>query len=173
MNGQTLLRATPAPAHWDRLAFARMSTAPGPQSPEAMTLLLRRVAESRDRAAYAALFGHFAPRVKAYMRKLGATDAQAIQYIVARYGDFVLLKPPVEPATYALWFGPAAVLLLAGAGTLVYLIRRGPQRADAPAPLSETERQRLDELLGDGDPPPGVSGAARSEGTRTLCLPCS
>ncbi len=94
----------------------------------------------------------------------GDTDAQAIQYIVARYGDFVLLKPPVEPATYALWFGPAAVLLLAGAGTLVYLIRRGPQRADAPAPLSETERQRLDELLGDGDPPPGVSNAARSEG---------
>ncbi len=41
----------------------------------------------------------------------GDTDRQAIDFIVKRYGDFVLLKPPVEPATYFLWFGPAAVLL--------------------------------------------------------------
>ena len=46
----------------------------------------------------------------------GDTDQQATQYIVDRYGQFVLLKPPVEPATYALWFGPAGLLLLAGAG---------------------------------------------------------
>ena len=78
----------------------------------------------------------------------GDTDAQAIQYIVDRYGAFVLLKPPVEPATYALWFGPVALLLVGGLGTFFYLRRRGPAEA-AAAPLSADERQRLDRLLGD------------------------
>src|SRR5580658_5618092 len=46
----------------------------------------------------------------------GDTDRQAIDFIVNRYGDFVLLKPPVEPATYFLWFGPAALLIVGGVG---------------------------------------------------------
>lgn len=82
--------------------------------------------------------------------KAGDSDAQAIQYIVNRYGDFVLLKPPVEPATYFLWFGPAAVLALAGVGTVAYLRRRGAR--DAPlADLSEAERRRLAALLKEGE----------------------
>ena len=81
----------------------------------------------------------------------GDTDAQAIQYIVNRYGDFVLLKPPVEPATYVLWFGPAALLLLAGVGTTLYLRRHRPEAMAAPAPLDEGERRRLDELIGEGE----------------------
>ncbi len=81
----------------------------------------------------------------------GDTNAQAIQYIVARYGQFVLLKPPVEPATYALWFGPPALLLLAGAGTFAYLRRHRPGREAGPAPLSTAERHRVDELLREGD----------------------
>jgi cytochrome c-type biogenesis protein CcmH len=78
----------------------------------------------------------------------GDSDTQAVRYIVARYGDFVLLRPPVEPATYALWFGPPALLLLAGIGTMLYLRRRRPQ-AEA-APLSAAERSRVDQLLGEG-----------------------
>ncbi len=81
----------------------------------------------------------------------GDTDAQAIQYIVDRYGQFVLLKPPVEPATYALWFGPACLLLLAGAGTVFYLRRHRPGTADAPAPLSADEESRIAELLREGE----------------------
>jgi cytochrome c-type biogenesis protein CcmH len=80
----------------------------------------------------------------------GDTDAQVIQYIVDRYGQFVLLKPPVEPATYALWFGPGVVLLLAGLGIALYLRRRQP-RPDGAAPLSEAERRRLERLLAEGD----------------------
>ncbi|HEX6843232.1 MAG TPA: cytochrome c-type biogenesis protein [Stellaceae bacterium] len=78
----------------------------------------------------------------------GDTDAQALNFIVSRYGDFVLLKPPVRPATYVLWFGPPAVLVLGGIGALLY-IRRRRRAASAPAPLSEAERQRLAQLLED------------------------
>ncbi len=76
----------------------------------------------------------------------GDTDQQAVQYLVDRYGQFVLLKPPVEPATYALWFGPPALLLLAGLGTVVYLRRRRSGGTEPP-PLSAAERQRLERLL--------------------------
>ena len=78
----------------------------------------------------------------------GDTDQQAIQYIVDRYGQFVLLKPPVEPATWALWFGPPALLLVAGIGTALYLRRRP---AEAPPPLSEAEHARAAALLGEGE----------------------
>ena len=75
----------------------------------------------------------------------GDSDRQALDFIVSRYGDFVLLKPPVEPATYALWFGPAAVLALGALGGVVYLRRRA---APAPPPLlSGDEQERLAELL--------------------------
>jgi len=76
----------------------------------------------------------------------GDTDRQAVKYITDRYGQFVLLKPPVEPATYALWFGPPALLLLAACGTVAWLRRRAPP---PPAPLSEAERRRLGELIGE------------------------
>ena len=81
----------------------------------------------------------------------GDTDQQATQYIVDRYGQFVLLKPPVEPATYALWFGPACLLLLAGAGTLFYLRRHRPGAIEAPPPLDPDEAHRIAELLGEGE----------------------
>lgn len=78
----------------------------------------------------------------------GDTNAQAMQYIVARYGQFVLLRPPVEPATWVLWYGPGALLLAGALGTALWLWRR--PRPDAPAaapPLTAAERQQLDDLL--------------------------
>ena len=78
----------------------------------------------------------------------GDSDAQAIKFLTDRYGAFVLLKPPVEPATYVLWFGPIAVLCLAGAGALVYLLRR--KTAPEAAPLTEAEQRRLQSLLKEG-----------------------
>jgi cytochrome c-type biogenesis protein CcmH len=67
----------------------------------------------------------------------GDSDGQALRFLVSRYGDFVLLKPPVEPATYALWFGPPAILALGAVGAVFYLLRRraeAPRRASAPRP---------------------------------------
>jgi cytochrome c-type biogenesis protein CcmH len=80
----------------------------------------------------------------------GDSDAQAIQYIVDRYGQFVLLKPPIEPATYILWFGPP-LLLLGGAAGLMARARRRRSTA-APAPLNGEERARLDAMLKDSEP---------------------
>lgn len=76
----------------------------------------------------------------------GDSDAEIIAFLTARYGDFVLLKPPVKPSTWGLWFGPLAVLLVAGGGIVVYLRRRRP-RDTASAPLSAKERARLDALM--------------------------
>jgi len=76
----------------------------------------------------------------------GDSDAQAVKFITDRYGDFVLLKPPVEPATYVLWFGPIGVLVIAAGGGLVYL-RRRKTLAPAPAPLTDAEKKRLEGLM--------------------------
>ncbi len=78
----------------------------------------------------------------------GDSDEAIETYLVSRYGDFVLLKPPFKAKTFALWFGPLAILLLAGAGAAVYL-RRQAAAPQVVAPLSADERRRLDELLDD------------------------
>ncbi len=77
----------------------------------------------------------------------GDSDEQVLAYLQARYGNYVLLKPPVGPATWALWFGPAAILLIGG--TVLVLHRRA--QPAAPAPLTEAERVRLDHLLTDNE----------------------
>jgi cytochrome c-type biogenesis protein CcmH len=79
----------------------------------------------------------------------GESDQQVISFIVSRYGDFVLLRPPVEPATYALWFGPAIILLIGGFGAVVFLRRRRPEAAGAARPLDAAEQERLAALLDD------------------------
>lgn len=53
----------------------------------------------------------------------GESDAQIKQYLVGRYGDFILMKPPLEPNTWLLWFGPVAVLLIGGAVGAVVVSR--------------------------------------------------
>jgi cytochrome c-type biogenesis protein CcmH len=80
---------------------------------------------------------------------IGDSDAQAVKFLTDRYGDFVLLKPPVEPATYVLWFGPIAVFVVAAAGSVVYLRRR--KAMPVIAPLSAAETQRLARLLREGE----------------------
>lgn len=76
----------------------------------------------------------------------GDSDRQAVAFIVQRYGDFVLLKPPVEPATYLLWFGPAALLIVAAASAFILVGRRN-RALPEPAPLSAEEKRRLEALL--------------------------
>ena len=78
----------------------------------------------------------------------GDSDAEAVNFLVSRYGDWVLLNPPFKPGTLVLWLGPLALLLLAAGVTFAYL-RRQRRPAAAPAALSEDERRRLEALLED------------------------
>jgi len=82
----------------------------------------------------------------------GDSDEQVRQYVVARYGTYVLLKPPFDSETYLLWFGPL-ILLLCAAGAAVFYFRRAALSAPA-APLSADETRRLAALLEGGEPGP-------------------
>lgn len=76
----------------------------------------------------------------------GDSDRQVRDFLVARYGDFVLLRPPVEPRTWLLWFGPPALLAIAG----LAVWRQSRRRTGvSPPPLDAGERQALDRLLQD------------------------
>jgi cytochrome c-type biogenesis protein CcmH len=77
----------------------------------------------------------------------GDSDAQVRDFLVARYGDFVLLEPPLKPKTYLLWFGPAAIFVAALLLIAAYFRRR--RHEAAPAALSAEESERLRTLLAD------------------------
>jgi cytochrome c-type biogenesis protein CcmH len=95
----------------------------------------------------------------------GDSDAQVFQFMVARYGDYVLLKPPFKARTLVLWLGAPALLVMAGIALLV-AARRRRSAAAGPVALSGEERERLARILGevtDGTSwPPRASGAADS-----------
>ena len=79
----------------------------------------------------------------------GDTDRQVLDFLVARYGDFVLLRPPLKPETLLLWGLPPAALL-AGLIALVAMGRRRKLIAPRPATLSPEEQARLSTLVGPG-----------------------
>ena len=82
-------------------------------------------------------------QVREKMRQ-GASDSEIVDYMVARYGDFVLYRPPLKLTTALLWFGP--LLLLAGG--FVVLLRRVLRRRPAQdLQMTESERERALELL--------------------------
>jgi cytochrome c-type biogenesis protein CcmH len=75
--------------------------------------------------------------------KAGDSDAEVRHFVVSRYGDFVLLKPPFDSRTLLLWLSPF-LLLLAG---ILFIAARRRRSVEPNVPLSEEERSRLDELL--------------------------
>jgi len=90
----------------------------------------------------------------------GDSDQEVLDYLVARYGDFVLLRPPMKPQTYLLWYGPFVVLLLGALGVFVYFrhLRAAPTM---PAGLSAEEEARLARLLAEEAPADGAAGAEK------------
>jgi len=84
----------------------------------------------------------------------GDSDKQVVDYVVSRYGDFVLLKPPFKFATLALWLGPLLFVVLALIAAFAFFRRQraAPTETAAAQPaLSDEQRKRLDDLLkGDG-----------------------
>jgi cytochrome c-type biogenesis protein CcmH len=78
------------------------------------------------------------------------SDSQIKEYLVTRYGDFVLYKPEVKPLTWVLWFGPFLLLVLAIMGTAYYLRQRqGSQKGNVA--LSDEDRRKVQEILKSGD----------------------
>ena len=78
--------------------------------------------------------------------KAGDSDQQVKHFLVARYGNFILLKPPFEWDTLLLWLSPFAILAL-GAAAVLAARRKGEDKPAAP--LSDDEENRLKNLLGD------------------------
>ena len=83
-------------------------------------------------------------RTVATMVQAGKGDEEIREYLLARYGDFILYRPRVMPATYVLWFGPALLFLLALAFVARLVLHQ--RRGEAPAPLSPEEQAALERL---------------------------
>ncbi len=91
----------------------------------------------------------------------GDSDDEVLEFVVSRYGDFVLLKPPFKAATLALWLGPPLILGLGLVAVFSFFRPRsvaGAGGADSkgtarppPGPLSEDEKRRIEALLNDGE----------------------
>ena len=79
----------------------------------------------------------------------GQSDAQIVEFLVTRYGDFVLYNPPVKPSTYILWYGPF-VLLAIGLLMLLRTLRRRSKQTESG--FSAEEQERLKQILGSDKP---------------------
>jgi cytochrome c-type biogenesis protein CcmH len=80
------------------------------------------------------------------MMRAGKSQQEILDFLVARYGDFVLYDPPLKPSTYILWFGP---FVLIGIGA-VFMVRALLRKRSAPEPpITDEERRRLQAMLAD------------------------
>ena len=77
----------------------------------------------------------------------GDNNQQALDFLVARYGNFVLLKPPMQLNTLLLWVGPLLILLVAGIGFGRYVGQPGTRTVESSSPLSNKEQERIQALL--------------------------
>lgn len=84
------------------------------------------------------------------MLEEGKSDKEIVDYLVLRYGDFVMYKPPLDSRTWLLWYGPFVLLGLGALGLVVLVLRRRRvERTPSLAALSDAEQQRLQALLKD------------------------
>ena len=81
----------------------------------------------------------------------GDSDPEILDFLVKRYGDFVLLKPPVKVSTYLLWYGPIGILILGVIGLIVFFRNRRVVPTRTTAGLSADEEKRIAALLDDGE----------------------
>jgi len=95
-------------------------------------------------ASHAELANDLRAQIRQQLRD-GRTEAEILDYMVQRYGDFVLYRPPVKPTTWLLWGGPFVLLVLMLAVGWRVLRRRSAQAAP---PLSDDERRQAQALLG-------------------------
>lgn len=80
------------------------------------------------------------------LMKAGKTDREVIDFLTARYGDFVLFRPPLKPLTYLLWVGPFVFLAVGG---LVWFVALRARRTFRPAAVDDAQRAAAARLLED------------------------
>ncbi len=143
-------QGSPSPAGLPPLQTVITAQAEAPMSPAVKARWDHIAAELRclvcQNETLASSHAELALDLRRELRSLieqGQTDADIRSFMVSRYGDFVLYKPEVKPVTWLLWFGPFVLLLLALLVAL-RLMRRAPA---APAPLTDSERERVRQLL--------------------------
>ncbi|SBT05345.1 Cytochrome c-type biogenesis protein CcmH [Candidatus Accumulibacter aalborgensis] len=85
----------------------------------------------------------------------GRSDAEIMEFMVSRYGDFVRYRPPLKGTTLLLWFGPGVLFIVGLAALVLYLRRR--DRAIEETPLSADEQRQAEALLQDKDSRQGLS----------------
>ncbi len=143
-------QGSPSPAGLPPVQTVITARAEAPMSPDVKARWDHIAAELRclvcQNETLASSHAELALDLRRELRSLieqGQTDADIRSFMVSRYGDFVLYKPEVKPVTWLLWFGPFVLLLLALLVAL-RLMRRAPP---APAPLTESERERVRQLL--------------------------
>ncbi len=83
--------------------------------------------------------------------KQGKTDAEIREFMVSRYGDFVLYRPPVKPTTWLLWAAPFGLMVAGLVALFMYLRRRNSEVANTSTGLTDEESKRAEALLQEGD----------------------
>ena len=92
------------------------------------------------------------------MLQQGKSEQEIVDFMVARYGDFVLYRPPMKPMTYVLWFGPALALVI-GFFVVVRIVRR--QRQAAAQEITAEDMERLKALRSEAEQIDKNEGGAR------------
>ncbi|MDR2000219.1 MAG: cytochrome c-type biogenesis protein CcmH [Zoogloeaceae bacterium] len=133
-------------------AFAK-EAAPLAQDPATEKRMIDITSELRclvcQNESLAASQAELANDLREEVRKLikqGKTDDEVKDYLVVRYGDFVLYRPPVKSTTWLLWGGPF-LLLAVGIAALIAYLRRRSGRVAVTAELSEEDKKRAEALL--------------------------
>jgi len=122
------------------------------------------VCQNQSLAASDSDFAHDVRREMRTMMKEGKTDQEIKDFLVQRFGDFILFRPPVKGETFLLWFGPL-ILLVVGATTLVFVLRRRNRLAKQEQPISDEDHRRAEALLQGQDE--SLSAGKRDDGQVT------
>jgi len=99
-------------------------------------------------SSHAELAGDLREEVRSLIRQ-NKTDDEIKAFLITRYGDFVLYRPTVKPMTWALWFGPFVLLLVALTAMLMYLRQR--QRQAPQTSWTDEQLKKAERLLKDGE----------------------
>jgi cytochrome c-type biogenesis protein CcmH len=99
-------------------------------------------------SSHAELAGDLREEVRGLIRQ-DKSDTEIKDFLITRYGDFVLYRPAVKPVTWALWFGPFVLLIGALVAAALYLRQR--QRLHAPSAWTAEELKKAEQLLKDGE----------------------